>query len=343
MQKGDVLLTVPISALRTAATVPKAITQALGHITVHGLLATDLLLDKSGKRAPWHAVLPTTDDFEETMPLMWDSSLQELLPPASKALLVNQQKKLGADWEMVSKAFPDLSYDHYLHSWLIVNTRTFYYLAHGSKKKSKPDDCMALNPFADYLNHSDEGCLVELLPLGFKITSDRSYDEGDEIYFSYGHHSNDFLLAEYGFIMPRNKWDELRLDHVILPELSAGNRERLSQAGFLGNYVLDHENVCYRTQVALMLLCVPLRAWNRFVGGADHGDSTQKQVDRVLLRLLRLYKEYALGMLEKLGVLGATFEDQKNILITRWNQIMVLLDGAIIRITGLQKEIAGQS
>lgn len=339
MQKGDILLTVPISALRTAATVPKAITQALGDITVHGLLATDLALDKSEKRAAWRAVLPTRDDFKDSMPLMWDISLQKLLPPASKTLLENQQKKLKIDWATVSKSFPDLSYDHYLHNWLVVNTRTFYYVAHNSRKKSRPDDCMALNPFADYLNHSDGGCHVELIPSGFRITSDRSYDKGDEIYFSYGHHSNDFLLAEYGFIMPKNKWDELRLDHVIMPELSEENREVLKQAGFLGNYVLDRENICYRTQVALMLLCVPLRVWNRFVGGADHGESTQQQVDRLLLRLLNAYKEYALQMLQELSLLSLTFKEQRNTLITRWDQIMVLLDGAIIRIGHLRTDV----
>lgn len=68
---------------------------------------------------------------------------------------------------------------------------------------------MALNPFADCFNHADEGCKVEYGPIGFKISSDRVYEKDEEIYISYGSHSNDFLLVEYRFILLENKWDEL--------------------------------------------------------------------------------------------------------------------------------------
>lgn len=93
IQPRDEILTAPASVLRTAQTVPKSISKPIGTITVNGLLATELAMDTSEVRAPWRAVLPTNDDFEESMPVMWHPSLQALLPPASLSLLENQKKK----------------------------------------------------------------------------------------------------------------------------------------------------------------------------------------------------------------------------------------------------------
>ncbi len=80
------------------------------------------------------------------------------------------------------------------------NNRTFYWTAPGTKNTPVPDDCMALNPFADYFSHTDEGRKVKYAPPGFKIFSDRVC----EMYISSGNHSVDFLLAEDGFILSDN-------------------------------------------------------------------------------------------------------------------------------------------
>jgi hypothetical protein len=152
-----------VSALRTSKIVPKSTFKAIGSITVHGLLAADLAMDKSATTAPWRAVMPSRQEFHESMPLMWDPNLQALLPSISRALLENQKRKLSKDWASVHKSFPEIVYEDYLYHWLIVNTRTFHYtsFARNSKRPSNPDDCMALNPFADYFNHTDSpGCEV---------------------------------------------------------------------------------------------------------------------------------------------------------------------------------------
>jgi hypothetical protein len=137
-------------------------------------------------------------------------------PFAAKSLLENQQRKFSKDWAVASQGFPELDEKSFLYKWLIVNTRTFYWTVPGIKKLPIPDDCMALNPFADDFNHADEGCKVEYGPMGFKTLSDRVYEKDDETFISYGRHNNDFLLAEYSFILPENKWDELQLDHITL-------------------------------------------------------------------------------------------------------------------------------
>ena len=86
------------------------------------------------------------------MPLLWNTKLQRLLPEASKILLENQKKKLSLDWVAVSKAFPELEYEKYLYNWLVVNTRTFYFVdPKKTKKQPAPDDCMVSPaPFYKY-------------------------------------------------------------------------------------------------------------------------------------------------------------------------------------------------
>jgi hypothetical protein len=326
------LLSVPRGALRTAQTVPKAISRKLGKISVHGLLAVDLSFDLSPIRAPWRAVLPTIDEVFEGMPYTWEPDLQMLLPPTAKALLENQQRKFSKDWSIASTAFPQLDQKRYLYNWLIVNTRTFYWTIPGIKKVPPPDDCMALNPFADYFNHADQGCLVEYGPMGFKISSDRVYENDEEIYISYGNHSNDFLLAEYGFILSRNKWDEVQLDHILLAELSTRQRAQLEEVGFLGKYVLDQHIICHRTQVALRLLCVSLKSWYRFVNGEDDGEDDQAKADQVLLKILTRYEDQAKEVSGQVMSVKVGLVHQREILDRRWKQILVILRAAINRI-----------
>jgi hypothetical protein len=292
-------------------------------------------MDTSEVRALWRAVLPTKEDFEESMPLMWHPLLQALLPPASLSLLENQKKKLSLDWTTVSTAFPTLSYDHYLYNWLIVNTRTFYYTSPKIKTKNplNRDDCLALIPFADYFNHADVGSVVTFSPSGYKICTDRQIEKGEELYISYGNHSNDFLLAEYGFILDENKWDEISLDELILPLFSKEQKHQLKEAGFLGNFALDRETVCYRIQVALRLLYMTSNRWQRLVAnGLEDEDKHQEAVDKILLKTLKAHLDSVHERLKQVKVLHCGLSSQRDTLSRRWKQIHLLLTTAISRI-----------
>ncbi|TVY82644.1 SET domain-containing protein, partial [Lachnellula suecica] len=330
---GEILLKVPTTALRTVHTVPKSTSGAIGTITVHGLLAAELSLDTSTRFAPWQAVLPTHADFLDSMPLLWDARLQELLPEASKTLLDNQKRKLTSDWAAVSKAFPQLEYEKYLYNWLIVNTRTFYFVKSKSKKQPAPDDCMALNPFADYFNHASAGAEVSFTAKGYQICTHAPVKEGDEIYISYGTHSNDFLLVEYGFIFPQgeNAHDNISLDSFILPLLNEKQREILKRAGYLGKYVMDRDSVCYRTQIALQMLCLPLRKWQRVVDGLDDGEKHQGSVDQLLATILSRYHSHTSEILVNVTKVDSTLAGQET-LSKRWEQIRLLIQATANRI-----------
>ncbi|KAL3420204.1 SET domain-containing protein [Phlyctema vagabunda] len=330
-EAGDTVLTVPLSALRTVRTVPKLISKAIGKITVHGLLAAHLTLDTSPHRSTWRAVLPSKRDFEESVPLMWHKDLQALLPQDAKSLLDNQNSKLTADWISVSTAFSDMGYEDYLYNWLIVNTRTFYFLVGKSKKPPPRDDCLALSPFADYFNHTEEGCEVEFSSTGYRITTSQPIEKGAEIHISYGAHSNDFLLAEYGFILEENKWDQVKLDSYILPRLSSLQKKELEDAGFLGNYILDKGEICYRTEVAIRALCLPPNRWERFVNGSDDGIGEHVKIQQELLHILEAYKRDVLATIRQLASIKVGLECQRDVLHRRWKQILTLLQNAIDR------------
>jgi hypothetical protein len=333
-QAGDEILSATTSALRTVLTVPKRISKSLRAISVNGLLAAEFAMDTAELRGPWRAVLPTKVDFEESMPIMWHSSLQELLPPGSLSILENQKKKISSDWAAVSAAFPGLSYDLYVYNWLLVSTRTFYFTS--PKIKMKPlsrDDCLALIPLADLFNHADVGCEVTFSPSGYKICADREIEKGEEVYISYGNHSNDFLLVEYGFILAENRWDQISLDEIILPLLSEEQKERLKEEGFLGKYVLDRENTCYRTLVALKLLCMPVNKWQHLLtNGLEGEEKYQKTADRILLEVLKPYLKNVEEKIKLVGVLDSGLESQRDTLARRWKQVHQLLAAAISRI-----------
>ena len=262
--------------------------------------------------------------------MLWHSDLRSQLPASAQALLSNQLVKLNKDWTSVSAAFPALPYQDYLYSWLIVNTRTFYYTSRNTKRSTSRDDCMALNPFADYFNHTDVGaCSVSFSPRGYVVSTSKPIKEGEEICISYGCHSNDFLLAEYGFILQANKWDDVSLDPCIVPRLSKERRALLESAGYFGRYVLDGQGVCYRTQVALRMLCLPVKQWQRFVGGICEEGEDQVVVDRLLLEILESYRAVAITRVENLSSMIVGLASQRSILGMRWEQITLLLQAAI--------------
>ena len=165
------------------------------------------------------------------MTLLWDPSLQSLLPTTAHKLLLNQQRKLKLDWAAVSTAYPNIKYEEYVYRWLLIGTRTFYFLsplpAHRKLHPKNRDDCLAQSPFSDYFNHtsSRSACDVSFSASGYTFTTLAKIKKGEEVYISYGNHSNDFLLAEYGFILPEeggeNQWDEVLLDAFMLRLFSA--------------------------------------------------------------------------------------------------------------------------
>lgn len=336
------------------------------NVTVHGKLAASLALWYSDpshdEYALWQAVWPTEEDFKSTMPIYYEKSLQDLLPRAAELLLTNQRTKLDKDWTDLHPHLPSITKDLFTYTWLIVNTRTFYWNypdlpnSHPRLPKRKTkltgDDCYAMCPFMDYFNHSDVGCDPEADSKGYSVTADRAYKAGEEVFVSYGAHTNDFLLAEYGFILESNMRDAIPLDHLILPLLDKDQMQALKEDGFHGNYTLfakgGSETICHRTQAVLRLLVLDSKRYSAFVGGDDDGEREQGRLYGYLVGLLTKYSRQVMDILEEVEALKIDQTEgkdrrqlrsgeakshirgsQKDTLVRRWKQIRDIVNAAV--------------
>lgn len=332
---GDTLVRVPIKVLRKSTDVPSQYSGLAPNVNVHALLA--LTLD-SLLGPEWKAALPSKQDMHSSMPLFWDPSLSELLPYSAQTLLKVQKEKIGSAWTVICKAFPEppISYDEFMYNYSIVNSRTFYYLSptiKSSKLQPPKEDRLALNPFADYMNHSSQPTVnATLSRAGYTLTASQPIKEGSEVHISYGSHNNDFLLIEYGFILDKNRWDEVTLDPWITPLLNPDQKENLKEMGFLGNYLLDRDTICYRTQVVLRILCLPLGRWKRFVQGLEGEEVSQEAADKVLFQVLIAGKADVMETIQRINKTRAGLNGQRDTLNGRSKQLVMLLEGALNRI-----------
>lgn len=103
-------------------------------------------------------------DFEKRLCLLppaIDSDCWSQLNPHGQGirpgLLLKQERNLERDWSIVERVVPDASKDTYMHYWLVVNTRTFYYELPGVNGKRPKEDRMVMCPYVDYFNHADQG------------------------------------------------------------------------------------------------------------------------------------------------------------------------------------------
>lgn len=337
------------------------------HVPVHGRLAATLALWYSDpehqKYQLWQDVWPTESDFKSTMSFYFSKTLQDLLPHAATLLLTKQRTKLEKDWNDLRTHIPNISKGLFTYTWLIVNTRTFYWEypdlpnSHPrlprKRKQLTSDDCYAMCPFMDYFNHSDVGCDPQADKNGYSVAADRDYKAGEEVFISYGSHANDFLLVEYGFILDDNRNDSMPLDHLILPLLSKEQAEALKEDGYHGNYTLFQTDptICHRTQVALRMLVLDNRRYSAFVGGDDDGSKEQGKVNDYLVGILTKYSRQIIDILEELEQLetdGAGEEkrerkkserlseasdvskaEHKDVVVRRWKQIRDMVNVAI--------------
>ena len=190
------LCDVPASVLLSVKTIPDEFRKMHPGITVHGLLASFLAFGgrDTSRYSHWKNVWPSMQDFQASMPILWPSFMREpldrrenpcymsgrredsifIFPPAiagrwaqyqmrefwnvrDTAPMYRQEKKLKADWDIVSRVFPEKTLPVYTYYWLIVNTRSFYFEVSGTEDAQDHDDHMVLCPFVDYFNHSDHG------------------------------------------------------------------------------------------------------------------------------------------------------------------------------------------
>lgn len=169
---------------------------------------------------------------------------------------------------------------------------------------------------------------------GYTLATIAPVVSGEEVSISYGNHSNDFLLAEYGFVIPGvgNEWDEVRLDDMLEGLFSEEKKAVLKERKYWGKWVLDREGPCYRTRVAVGLVRTGVGRWERMVDGG--GESKEEDVQELLGRVLREYIEVVKGKIEAVEKATEGVESQKEMLSERWKQIAALIQKYLDRIDG---------
>ncbi|KAL1959596.1 hypothetical protein VTO42DRAFT_1631 [Malbranchea cinnamomea] len=360
IKAGEVLVSVPISALLTARTIPLSFREKFRtNISVQGLIAAYLCCDEDArtKYAPWRAVWPSFESFAEALPILWPAYLTgrdhehdiSPLPPSltgiwnsmykppsissaeseGRLLLAKQEQRLRDAFAAVQTAFPDTDWELFVYYWVIANTRCFHYAPDDEEPPADRNDAMALCPFADYFNHADEGCEVTFDSNQYTFRATRDYESGEEIFATYGHHSTDVLWTEYGFIPKENKWDSLSLDDIIFSELGHGAVDLLKEAGYFGNYHVTASGPCFRTEVAAALTYLNPEDWKQYVLGAEPPRFDQSRTDAVTSRWIRRYIEEAKATLLRITELrtrlGNRGDDPRfQLIVFRWRLIIEL-------------------
>ena len=208
----------------------------------------------------------------------WLPKSADFRPPqsGSTSLVSQQTHKLNYHLLCIATLLPehasslknpyDPKYWSFIHNWCSVNTRCFYYTFPGQEKPTDPNEAMAMCPGMDMFNHTDgSACVTKYDRTGYSVIADRDYEPGDEVLLSYGVHNNDVLWAEYGFLLDENCADALRIDRLVLDDLSDRERDLLAEYGYLGECWLQKDGVCYMTEVAAKVTVLSEEEWIRMV------------------------------------------------------------------------------
>ncbi|GAV52909.1 hypothetical protein ZYGR_0AI01910 [Zygosaccharomyces rouxii] len=233
---------------------------------------------------PYFAIWPSQDELK-SFPAVWQCSkrseykdLLNTLPTASKNHMLRISDLIEKDWQTILpilNAWNDMfqtplpleeQFEKFLHIYRIINSRCLY-----TEVPLKQDDALSkftMVPFVDFINHThdvDSHCYpkINLRDRGSRglgafgiYCGDHIYKNmGEEILLNYGAHSNDFLINEYGFVIPSNEWNYID----ITPEITAMVKDPQLQSflennGYWGDYTVSAEDPSYRVIVALSLI-----------------------------------------------------------------------------------------
>ncbi|OQE16810.1 hypothetical protein PENFLA_c026G09468 [Penicillium flavigenum] len=330
--------------------------------------------DELSKYELWRKSWPSRKDFEDSMPILWpivlggpqlpsskdddrtDSEQPSFLPPSISGLwnslqpgpktreysadyqniLSQQAQRLRKAWTDVISAFPDTNWETFSYNWLIVNTRSFYWIGEGQETPEDPNDAMGLVPFADYFNHADVARDVEFDENTYVFRATKDYEEGDEVFMNYGSHPNDTLLAEYGFFLDVNEADSIYLDDIIFRDIhSAGQQEDLWLNQYYGNYQVTPHGPCYRTEVAACLSYMKEEDWRNHVLEGQSQGLDESRSEATIKRWILTYAAEAdatITALQKAMELNTTVQAHRSkaeMLLRRWRQIKDLCGHAV--------------
>lgn len=244
------LLKIPFLGLLNQITVSN---NGFTDVTAHAQLARFVASASLDPEHEWHTFTKVLPKSFESVPLSWqflDAPVEcqiFSMVPACKKHVDRQKAQFLKDYKEAGKG---ITLELYLWAWLCVNTRCLYVSI-----TSDPVNNLTLAPIIDFLNHtgdSDRASTMEFSQTkGMMIYSGTYYNPGDEIFITYGAHSNSFLLCEYGFVLPNNEHDFIDISHDI--PLTPQQLDILDSLGYKGDYTVSaSEGPSFRTTISLV-------------------------------------------------------------------------------------------
>lgn len=299
-------------------------------MSIQGLLAAELAVGMASGRPPfpaWNAVLPTRRDIKTSVPLLWPPKLQRLLPAAVRTRLRKQGRNFARDWAAFSGGYPRIAKEYYSYAWLLVNSRTFYFET--TRTAAYPwADRLAQLPVADLFNHAAEpGCKVSFSAKGYEVVAIDDYGAGQEVNISYGDHSNDYLLSEYGFILEHNRCDEVCLDDVVLPRLEESQRGEM-EGGMVLRPASSVSDLGEKGKKDGSTLTSALAGPKLQTALKSLARGASQSPDELLGELIEEYLVRVEEVLDELQSM-TDLEAERELLSRRWRQIREILDGTL--------------
>lgn len=255
--------------------------------------------DRSWWRPFWNC-LPPVSDFESS-PLTWriNGKSTKTLPRSTQRHCDKMYHRFMEDFTTVTEILRDtelsIARDDFLWAWFCVNSRCLYMEIPESHDKHGN---FTMAPFVDLINHSiNEQCVLQIDHSGFHVLTSTSYAKDKEVYLSYGPHSNEFLLCEYGFMLPENPWNDVDITDEILTLLDDQQKDFLSSMGYLGDYTMNDDDVSFRIEVALAVSLEregslsENRRLKALINGITDGSYYRRKSNEILYTILEDLKE----------------------------------------------------
>lgn len=343
VREGSVIVSVPIECCVTRYYLSKC---WLGTI----LKETFEVLSTQALMSAWLAVLTTPDGTEEikkiashhsdawkhylnslpreySLPLQFTQAEVDVLPRYLSTIVQKQKAALHRDYTAMLKYLPELSFERFVWGFCTVNTRAVY-LQKDPRDPGKGEggeDCLALVPFLDLLNHSDNVTVEAGINLDsahsctsgkyfYELKAGQPIKKYSEAFICYGRHSNTKLLTEYGFslgIKSRSEHISIDTDDILkflsdhpYKVLQVEEKLRiLEENGLSSNLGLGRTGLNWTAKAVIFILLLSpseLRTWHVVYQHEDF-----PTIELIVSEFLSYFAEYLKDCTSKMADVGA--------------------------------------
>nr|XP_011469716.1 PREDICTED: ribulose-1,5 bisphosphate carboxylase/oxygenase large subunit N-methyltransferase, chloroplastic isoform X2 [Fragaria vesca subsp. vesca] len=159
--------------------------------------------------APYISRLPRLEEMHST--IFWSEDELEMIRQSSlyqetinqRSFVEKEYSAIRTVLECFPEMFQSITCKEFMHAYALVTSRAW-----GSKKG------YSLIPVADFLNHdgTSESIVLSDDDKHFsEVIADRNYTQGEQVLIRYGKFSNATLLLDFGFTLPYNIHDQVRI------------------------------------------------------------------------------------------------------------------------------------